>query len=536
MNELIFKAGDLTLDSGKRQVFIAGEEVKLPKLSYRFLETLIKASGNCVTTAELIEQVWDGKTVGDDTITQRASLLRKSLAGTRKDKRPFYETIRGEGYRWLSEVREVSSSDFQKPAIDQQGTKYKMSILIFTLVAIIALIGYWVSAPKLSVQNLNTSLNQMASDDSLNTSDNMFEMLLQRAANYGKEFNSDSNQIAINLYHQASLIQPDNEAVLQGLTLALLHRVSKYNGQTELLKTTDQYTQRLLQTNEQNPYNIWLRGFHFDVTGDITNAMKSYEKALVVAPDSSEVKGSLAYLYVQKGRLHEAMHLNIDTLGSLQEYQLLQIADVLMLSGLSEKARNWYTKAHQLAPNNAFAAVGLAKYYYLSAQLPEAKEVIDNLHQRNVSTADSYLMLGLISIESENYKVAYDAVSMANNLKPESLYISPWYQWLSKLQNPARIAETLTPNLSEDSWPNLWVAGAVSAIAEDNKPLAIERILKAEELGFLDYRFLETSKVFKSLFNETAFVAAINRMKLKAQAEQIKIKNYALPKIDYLMK
>lgn len=255
-----------------------------------------------------------------------------------------------------------------------------------------------------------------------------------------------------------------------------------------------------------------------------------------MAPDSSEVKGSLAYLYVQKGRLHEAMHLNIDTLGSLQEYQLLQIADVLMLSDLPEQASEWYTKAYQLAPNNAFAAIGLARYYYLDGQLTRATAVIESLHQQNIKTADSYMMLGLINIEEEKYSVAYNAVFKANSLKPDSLYISPWYHWLSRLQDPKHILEKLTPNLSDDSWPNLWIAGAVLALAENQPQLAIERIKKAEELGFIDYRFLETSNVFNSLFNETAFTKTIERMKTKAKTEQIKIKKYALPKIESFMK
>ena len=52
----------------------------------------------------LLDHVWAGTFVGDDTIAQRISVLRKALGeGTSASR--FIETVPKRGYRFVAEVR-----------------------------------------------------------------------------------------------------------------------------------------------------------------------------------------------------------------------------------------------------------------------------------------------------------------------------------------------------------------------------------------------------------------------------------------------
>jgi len=102
--------GDLVLDTGKRQVRRGNEVLDLPRLSYELVLALARASPNLVTHDELVNLVWSGKFVSPETVTQRIKLVRQALGDDANSPR-YIGLIRGEGYRMLAEVRELSEQD-----------------------------------------------------------------------------------------------------------------------------------------------------------------------------------------------------------------------------------------------------------------------------------------------------------------------------------------------------------------------------------------------------------------------------------------
>ena len=99
--------GDLVLDTGKRQVRRGNEVLDLPKLSYQLVLALARAAPNLVTHDELVKLVWSGKFVSPETVTQRVKLVRQALGDNANSPR-YIGLVRGEGYRMLAEVRELS--------------------------------------------------------------------------------------------------------------------------------------------------------------------------------------------------------------------------------------------------------------------------------------------------------------------------------------------------------------------------------------------------------------------------------------------
>jgi TolB-like protein/tetratricopeptide (TPR) repeat protein/DNA-binding winged helix-turn-helix (wHTH) protein len=102
--------GDLVLDTGKRQVRRGNTVLDLPRLSYQLVLTLATTAPNLVTHDELVKLVWSGKFVSPETVTQRIKLVRQALGDDAKSPR-YIGLVRGEGYRMLADVQELSEAD-----------------------------------------------------------------------------------------------------------------------------------------------------------------------------------------------------------------------------------------------------------------------------------------------------------------------------------------------------------------------------------------------------------------------------------------
>ena len=97
------RAGDLTVDAGARTVSRAGETLRLGKLTFDFLTALIELAPNVASFDDLMQRVWSGSAVSPETISQRASMLRRALSGA-GDERGYFEAVRGVGFRLLVDV------------------------------------------------------------------------------------------------------------------------------------------------------------------------------------------------------------------------------------------------------------------------------------------------------------------------------------------------------------------------------------------------------------------------------------------------
>ncbi|RXE94801.1 winged helix-turn-helix domain-containing protein [Pseudoalteromonas phenolica] len=65
----VYKVGEnLTLNLDERKLFKGSTEVSLPELSYRLLVCLAERAPNVVSHDILLDYVWQGKIVSEDTI------------------------------------------------------------------------------------------------------------------------------------------------------------------------------------------------------------------------------------------------------------------------------------------------------------------------------------------------------------------------------------------------------------------------------------------------------------------------------------
>lgn len=99
----LLRVDDLVIDPGTRLVHRGEEDIELPRLSFHLLLELAQAAPNVMTYDELIDRVWSGRIVSQETVTQRVKLLRQALGDDAQAPR-YIGLARGEGYRLLPPV------------------------------------------------------------------------------------------------------------------------------------------------------------------------------------------------------------------------------------------------------------------------------------------------------------------------------------------------------------------------------------------------------------------------------------------------
>jgi len=101
-----YRLGDLVVDIGAGVVKRGDQILTLPPLSFALLVALIRRAPQTVRRRDLLEAVWPNEFVNDDTLSQRAWLLRERLGDV--EERPRYlASVRGWGYKLVPKVERV---------------------------------------------------------------------------------------------------------------------------------------------------------------------------------------------------------------------------------------------------------------------------------------------------------------------------------------------------------------------------------------------------------------------------------------------
>ncbi len=103
----LYEFNEFRLDVTERLLWRRGERVPLADKAFETLCALVKHGNHLVGKDELMAEVWEGAIVEENNLDKNISYLRKVL-GEKGGKAKFIETVRGHGYRFVAEVREVA--------------------------------------------------------------------------------------------------------------------------------------------------------------------------------------------------------------------------------------------------------------------------------------------------------------------------------------------------------------------------------------------------------------------------------------------
>ena len=93
-----YRVDDLSVDVETGAVVRGDHRLQLSPLSFALLVALLRSAPEVAKRQDLMDEVWDGAVVSDETLSQRVRLLREALgddAGTSH----YVESVRGWGYR-----------------------------------------------------------------------------------------------------------------------------------------------------------------------------------------------------------------------------------------------------------------------------------------------------------------------------------------------------------------------------------------------------------------------------------------------------
>lgn len=421
-SNLIYKAGELRIDTMRCRVFWQDSQLELPDLSYQLLVTLVSRWPEVVSQEELIRTVWQNVQVQNSTLGQRVKLLRQSLQQIGCDA-SCIGLVRGKGYRFEIDVTE----EVQPKALSP---KKRVSPSIFTKLIVPSLIA--VSIFTVTVLGYRVFL-QPSHQESSGIEDTLTVALLPFTED--ASFSSDEEYIVrgfnrelTNLFKELTgirVVQPDNHLVnemknsnvadigqklnagflltgniqrkpdgffvdveLQSIknnvavwseTFRVKERELyhlKYDIGTKLLaqfSTFEQHQQFVLRTspNLLNPmaYDLYLKAMDYHQRQNIQDnqhALKLLEEAYLISPSCAAISAGYA----------EVLHKGVE-LGTVGNEQLPFARE------LSNEIASLYPQlalGYQLLAHNAFVSndLSLAEKLYLKA-LKMDREDVDSL-------------------------------------------------------------------------------------------------------------------------------------------------------------
>src|SRR5262245_35176501 len=109
----VYEFDRFRLNVSERLLLCEGERVALSEKAFETLCALVRRGNRLVGKEELLNEIWADVIVEENNLDKNISLLRQVL-GERTGKGKFIETVRGHGFRFIPEVREIGEVETER--------------------------------------------------------------------------------------------------------------------------------------------------------------------------------------------------------------------------------------------------------------------------------------------------------------------------------------------------------------------------------------------------------------------------------------
>lgn len=492
---------DLQLMPEQRQLNRQGRDIRLPVLSFDLLKVLAQAAPEPVSIEDLIDIVWSGVVVSDETVTQRVKLLRQALGDDGRNPR-YIESVRGQGYRLIPVPVPIS----KKTGSSRFSLGLAAALLLILVMAVFT-VRYLSTEPK-PVSTTNIS--------ALTAAD-----YIRQGNEYLNRHQQADNSLAISLFRQAQELEPDNLHAIAGLSFALTQSVTKFNAPGERLVESQALAESMIETYPEQ-HDGWLAlAASLDGQGSVVPAIEAYEQAIAIAPEHWGAKASVAYLYQVHGDLVKALQLNLEVLEHADQlhYLNLQMGETLRLLGFDLAAEPWFQRTDELQPDNVYAAENRARFLLVNRRINEAEAVINNALERGLQRSELWMELGLISLLRNNETAATESFNKALQVDPENGQANTWRKVmqarggeLSEQDYQMAIAAIQTNIKNGDTWPTTYLQMANLQAAYGDFDAALVTLTQLFQAGFRDHRLLMLWPSFAPILTDEGFQVELHRI------------------------
>src|SRR5579863_391328 len=96
---LVHATGECEIDLARRELRVRGSPVPVGGRTFEVIEVLARSAGEVVSKSELMNRIWPGAIVTDNTLQVHAMAVRKALGPYRS----LLKTESGRGYRLVGD-------------------------------------------------------------------------------------------------------------------------------------------------------------------------------------------------------------------------------------------------------------------------------------------------------------------------------------------------------------------------------------------------------------------------------------------------
>ncbi|MDJ0840562.1 MAG: winged helix-turn-helix domain-containing protein [Acidobacteriota bacterium] len=360
-----YRIGELILDVPAASLQLGKEPVEISGLTFDLLVFLVRRAPDVVTHDCLLEHIWAGAHVGEETLKQRVRLLRKTLGEDSKN--PTYiRTVRGKGYQLIAPVTPLIE---EKPG--RRAALLSPRLILPVLIPLLMLTWWGFKYAASESKAAPTTLVR----DSLSA-----EELYERGSEYYHRYLPEDNQKAIGLLQQAITARDDYYQAHALLSRAYSQQPKLGNGYWG--EEARAAAERAVELAPNRVEGYLALGIYHDVAGMPGKGIQAYQKALTLDEDNGIAWSNSAYNFLLMGRLDEALVRNIKgmELNPEGQFGMVQMAEILRLLGLADKAETWFVKAKTLQPDNVFNLTGYARFLLLEGRTAEALDQLGDKH------------------------------------------------------------------------------------------------------------------------------------------------------------
>jgi len=276
--------------------------------------------------------------------------------------------------------------------------------------------------------------------------------------------------IGLGEYNKAvtSLLSVNSTTVNQAAISILLVEAYIKSGKVEKARLL---AKNLVQSDPINEEYIHHLGFVYQVTGDKTNAEKSFKEALIIAPKHEKSIISLSQIMLSNKQNEQAISL-------LNKALVVQPENINLIKTLGKSyARNkqfdqsvlWLKKAYKQSPKNAELLKQLSYAHLNVGNMTEAIEILENYLINYQKTADIYILLGQHFQRLSNTDKAIHSFSEALKYKANKAEV--YFYIANAYRSDKQIEEAIATYKKSIAW------------ARNKQPplLAVTRLLNQEE-------------------------------------------------------
>jgi len=110
---LVYESGQWQVHLGRRELLASGAAVPIGARAFEIIEVLVQSANELVTKNDLMDRIWPGAEVGENTLQVHISAIRKALG----QDRTILKTAAGRGYRLIGDWRPRQQGPAGQPVV-----------------------------------------------------------------------------------------------------------------------------------------------------------------------------------------------------------------------------------------------------------------------------------------------------------------------------------------------------------------------------------------------------------------------------------